>query len=303
MTRRSNTTTILILSLIMFICLVPKIRGCNILLLSGGGAYGAFEAGVISRLVENGTRWDYLTGVSAGSINSYFLSSLGYPANLTNILQESWSGIKSNNVYKIVPTDWLKSLATNAPLRQTLIDKTQELDITNLKIPMYLGTVSLNDGIFHQWYLDGNKSLSIVDLVMASSNIPIIFEPYLFGEEYWVDGGLLQNIIIEEPIIKCFEKGDYEINIDMITVNNPVSIVPAEKIKNWYLWDYVVRTIDILYQNMGDVELNCDKVQTDIYARRFRPQTKPYSFLDFSHGAELFEMGYQTTEYTRIKVC
>lgn len=281
----------------------PKIRGCNILLLSGGGAYGAFEAGVISRLVENGTRWDYLTGVSAGSINSYFLSSLGYPENLTTILQTSWSDIKSSSVYKIVPIDWLKSLASNEPLRNTLFAKSAELGLTNLKIPMYLGTVSLNDGIFHQWFLSENKSTSIIDLIMASSNVPIIFEPYQYNGDYWVDGGLLQNIIVEEPIIRCFEKGDYDINIDMITVNNQVGSIPSSQIKDWFLWDYVIRTLSLLYQNMGDVELNCEKVQTDIYARRYQPQTKPYSFLDFSHGLELFEMGYQTTEYTQVKVC
>jgi hypothetical protein len=276
---------------------------CNILLLSGGGAYGAYEAGVISRLVENGTRWDYLTGVSAGSINAFFLSSLGYPNNLTTILRDSWNSIKSNNVYKILPTDWLHSLASNEPLTETMHNKINEYHLSEIQIPIYIGTVSLEDGIFYQWYLDHNDTNSIVDLIIASSNIPIIFEPHYFANTYWIDGGTLRNIIVEEPIIKCLESGKTDIRIDMITVNNPIPYVPVQDIANWYLWDYAIRTLSLIYQNMGDVELNCTNVDTDIYAYRWKPQTKPYSFLDFSHGGELFDMGYNTNEYSIVKVC
>jgi predicted acylesterase/phospholipase RssA len=278
-------------------------NSCNILLLSGGGAYGAYEAGIISRLVENGSRWDYLTGVSAGSINAFFLSSLGYPANLTTILRDSWNSIKSDNVYKIVPTDWLKSLASNEPLTKTMQAKIKEYNLEELQIPVYVGTVSLEDGIFYQWYLDHNTSASVVDLIIASSNIPIVFAPHYFANSYWIDGGTLRNIIIEEPIIKCLESGKTDIHIDMITVNNPVAYESVNKIANWYLWDYAVRTLSLIYQNMGDVELNCTNVDTDIYAYRWKPQTKPYSFLDFSHGGELFDLGYNTLEYSIVKVC
>jgi predicted patatin/cPLA2 family phospholipase len=287
----------------LFMAFYPPIRGsCNILLLSGGGAYGAFEAGVISRLVENGSRWDYLTGVSAGSINAFFLSSLGYPANLTNILRNSWSDLKNDNVYRITPLDWLRELATNEPLEQTLKNKVEEYGLNEMQIPVYMGTVSMEDGIFYQWYLKNNATKDVIDLVMASSNIPIVFAPHYFAGSYWIDGGTLRNIIVEEPVIQCLQRGETEIMIDMVTVNNPVGYVNPAEIKNWYLWDYVVRTISLLYQNMGDVELHCD-YDANIYARRYKPIAKPYSFLDFTKGAELFEMGYNTTEYTITRIC
>ena len=47
---------------------------CNALVMSGGGSNGAWEAGVIWGLVHYGNpddfKWDVVSGVSAGSINS-----------------------------------------------------------------------------------------------------------------------------------------------------------------------------------------------------------------------------------------
>ena len=47
---------------------------CNALVLSGGGSNGAWEVGVLWGLVHYGNpadfEWDYLTGISAGSINT-----------------------------------------------------------------------------------------------------------------------------------------------------------------------------------------------------------------------------------------
>ena len=46
------------------------LNSCKILSLSGGGVYGAFEMGIVSKLLENNKTWDLFTGVSAGSLNS-----------------------------------------------------------------------------------------------------------------------------------------------------------------------------------------------------------------------------------------
>ena len=49
-------------------------KTCHALVMSGGGSNGAWEAGVIWGLVHYGNpddfKWDVVSGVSAGSINS-----------------------------------------------------------------------------------------------------------------------------------------------------------------------------------------------------------------------------------------
>ena len=56
-------------------------KECRALVLSGGGSNGAWEAGVIYGMINNGDKkdfeWDVLSGVSAGSINTLILA--GYP--------------------------------------------------------------------------------------------------------------------------------------------------------------------------------------------------------------------------------
>ena len=51
---------------------------CNALVLSGGGSNGAWEVGVMWGLLHYGSpedfEWDWITGVSAGSINTAAMS-------------------------------------------------------------------------------------------------------------------------------------------------------------------------------------------------------------------------------------
>ena len=54
---------------------VASTKTCRALAMSGGGAHGAFEAGVLWGLVKNDKdkrkfEYDVITGVSAGSINA-----------------------------------------------------------------------------------------------------------------------------------------------------------------------------------------------------------------------------------------
>ena len=74
----------------------------NLLVLSGGGSYGAFEMGIVSRLIEDENySWDVVTGVSAGSINASYLSTID-KNDIKNHIQEFrelWTSIKSSDIY------------------------------------------------------------------------------------------------------------------------------------------------------------------------------------------------------------
>ena len=63
----------IILSLIP---LIPLINCCKVLTLSGGGVYGSFESGVLSKLFEQNSTYDIITGISSGSLNAGYLSSI-----------------------------------------------------------------------------------------------------------------------------------------------------------------------------------------------------------------------------------
>ena len=97
------------------------VNTCKILSLSGGGVFGAFEAGVVSYLAERNHTWDLITGVSAGGINAAYLSTIkpGEVKDNVEIFKDIWTSIKNEDVYKY--SYFLNGLSVydNTPLIKT----------------------------------------------------------------------------------------------------------------------------------------------------------------------------------------
>lgn len=200
------------------------------IVLSGGGARGAFEAGVIAAFEEAGIAPDIITGTSAGAINGTAMA-IGMPAAQ---LMGLWSGLRNKDVYR-VRLDLPRALR---PLRFLMGGKDGFLSATGL-------TLKLLESIGWTWLLDTqplrelledqmggrrikvleNKTLVVVatesitgritrftsraprieaderyqlvemtvDHVLASAAIPVLFKPVeLDGGVYW-DGGVGAN--------------------------------------------------------------------------------------------------------------
>lgn len=114
--------------ILLAMCALASAAGstCRILSLSGGGSYGAFEAGVISKLIDDGKGgWDYISGVSAGSLNAFYLS--GIPPNkekeVSPTFEKLWESIKDSDVYSLSFFTNGQSLFDTTPLRKTMEEK------------------------------------------------------------------------------------------------------------------------------------------------------------------------------------
>jgi len=83
-------------------------KSCTGLALSGGGANGAWEAGVIWGLLHYGNPKDFeyqvMSGVSAGSINILGMAGwkIGQEVEMSEFLSEVWQNITDGDIYK----DW-----------------------------------------------------------------------------------------------------------------------------------------------------------------------------------------------------
>jgi len=76
------------------------------LVLPGGGARGAYQAGVLERLGEaaKGLEFRIITGVSAGAINAaYLANSIGTFAEASRALSELWGGLTTERVVRAAP--------------------------------------------------------------------------------------------------------------------------------------------------------------------------------------------------------
>lgn len=66
------------------------------LVLEGGGSKGAYQVGVLKALLENGYRFDAVTGTSIGALNGAILAQEGL-----DTLEEFWREVKISSIFDV----------------------------------------------------------------------------------------------------------------------------------------------------------------------------------------------------------
>jgi NTE family protein len=189
------------------------------LVLSGGGAKGAFQVAAEKHLREKlGYNWDIIAGVSVGALNGVLLAMQRYQR-----LEEIWMTISNEQVYTGKINRWSllklfiskmlgrksRSIVDNGPLWKML---NQEVDLQKVKVKLKIGTVSLETGEYYRDLPDDPDEFKRA--ILASTAIPIIWEPVEVSPQYrsMVDGGIrnmspLGDVLDYDPdeviIINC----------------------------------------------------------------------------------------------------
>jgi len=177
------------------------------LILSGGGSFGAFEVGVIKRLIELGHRWDIVVGVSVGAINAMQMAM--YPParqdHAAALLEQFWYDMKGNgDVYRNWTIPVIEGLFgrggmyDTAPLEAILRRNIQPKLLAASGVRLRLGACALSSGEIH---FGNENSPDVVKWVMASAAFPGVFPPVDINGEKYVDGGIRHTTPISEAII------------------------------------------------------------------------------------------------------
>ena len=283
----------------LFVTFLMSINATNQLSFSGGGAFGAVELGILKKIRESyPVNYDRYTGISAGGLNSGFLSHF---ADIDEGIKEAegmYSTIRNKDIYEILP-DTGVSLLNTKPLHKTLTSI-----ITNLKsepiIDTLIGTVNLNTGNLDIYKYNDNHSIEDkVLLLMSTSAIPIAFPPVKYKNYMYADGGTLSNELLD-----VVHSSDY-LNITYISpyglmVENDNSI---DSIK-----EMVVRTFQIVKKNFNNpfTRLNheCNKPYGEItYYYVDSKALNGFNMLNFDKGTELIDIGYKNVKYNKYKLC
>lgn len=171
------------------------------LVLSGGGAYGAFTAGVLKGWSEAGTRpeFDVVTGVSTGALIAP-LAFLG--PEFDRELEVQYTATRDRDVYRrrsLPAVLWSDSLADPAPLRArieatattALLDRVADEHRKGRRL--YVGTTDLDTKRLVVWDLgaiatgsDPDRRRLFCDVILASCSVPAVFPPV--GIDVEVDG-------------------------------------------------------------------------------------------------------------------
>jgi len=183
------------------------------LALSGGGTRGAAHIGAIKAFEENGIKFDFVGGTSAGSMAAT-LYSMGVTSDeMLKILKtfaKEMLGVSPKSIILNMreKRDFhLRGLTTgqNIELIFEEIAKTKEItNIKDIKMPLAITAVDIITGekkVFTNSFIDRDyyiKNIGIGKAVRASSSVPGVYSPLEFEKYQFVDGGLLDNVPVTE---------------------------------------------------------------------------------------------------------
>ncbi|WP_225206723.1 patatin-like phospholipase family protein [Novosphingobium huizhouense] len=207
-----------------------------VLVLQGGGALGAYQAGVFEALAAGGHMPAWVAGISIGAVNAALIAG-NPPERRVGALRAFWqrvssrvpfpspvadgwgrrlfneaaaatvalSGIPGFFTPRVVPP-WLElpgspgaiSLYDTDPLRGTL-EELVDFDLLNDgPVRFSVGAVNVLTGNFV--YFDNRERRIGPEHVMASGALPPGFPPVMIdGEPYW-DGGIVSNTPLQQVL-------------------------------------------------------------------------------------------------------
>jgi len=169
----------------------------RVLIMSGGGAKGAFQAGVIEQLNKQGWEPDAVAGISVGALNGVMVAT-GRSNDLTKIWQDLREEqvlirrkidrkAKSFLLHRIGVAKPTLGFFDNSPLRQKLRDSVGN----QFRTHFYCGTVNIETGEYVEHVARPMMvPWNLLDAVIASTAIPVVFDPVKLNGSLHVDGGV-----------------------------------------------------------------------------------------------------------------
>ena len=201
----------------------------NQLVLSGGGLLGISYIGLFKYFEENNTLSNIksITGCSAGAIFGSLLA-VGYNSKELDTIVKSmvfkdYLKINVDSLLNFIHTKGLESGKNlSIFINKCIKDKTGDENITFLQIQekynikLQIGVTNLTKSKFELFNIDTTPNLSIIKAISASIAIPFLFEPIVIGDDIYCDGGLLDNLPMQEI---AFKKTHTKIKVEKNNTN------------------------------------------------------------------------------------
>ena len=209
----------------------PRKHGQIVLVLQGGGALGAYQAGVYQAMSEAGLEPDWVIGTSIGAINAALIAG-NSPEKRVIRLREFWRRMDRGLVADMMSympfmgsaaanfvtmTQGLRGFFAPNPLamlgpnarlgaENAGIYKTAELEATLTELVDFdlvaekrprLTVGAANVRTSEMRYFDSRDETLSVKHIMASGALPPAFPAVRIGDELYWDGGILSNTPVE----------------------------------------------------------------------------------------------------------
>jgi NTE family protein len=246
------------------------------LVLQGGGALGAYQAGVYQALHEAHIEPDWVSGVSIGAINAAIIA--GNPPNRRlKQLRTFWERITERKIWHYTPdgdvfrqmrnaaSSWLTILqgqpgfftphavnpwlslagahtATSyydtTPLRDTLNELVDFSLINDRAVRFAVGAVNVLSGNFT--YFDNAREQIGPEHVMASGALPPALPMVKIGTDHFWDGGIVSNTPLQHLLDHDDRLNTLVFQIDLFSARG---VLPRD------IQDVMARHKDIMYSS------------------------------------------------------
>jgi NTE family protein len=266
------------------------------LVLQGGGALGAYQAGVYQALHEAGLEPDWVCGVSIGGINSAIIAG-NPPERRLERLRTFWDRITARKVWHYTPdgdiyrkarniasswmtttlgqpgffqphqvNPWLSpagaqtatSYYDTTPLRETLLELVDFDLINSRKMHFAVGAVNVLTGNFS--YFDNKKEVIAPEHVMASGALPPALPMVKIGTDHYWDGGIVSNTPLQHLLDQDDKLNSLVFQVDLFSSRG---MLPRD------IQEVMARHKDIMYSSRTryntDVYRKLNNLKTDFY--------------------------------------
>ncbi|MFH0303388.1 patatin-like phospholipase family protein [Bradyrhizobium sp. 31Argb] len=279
------------------------------LVLQGGGALGAYQAGVYQALHEVGIEPDRICGVSIGAINSAIIAG-NPPERRLERLHTFWDRITSRKIWHYTPdgdifrkarnftssfvttvlgqpgffaphntNPWLSpagartatSYYDTAPLRESLLELVDFERINSKKMRFAVGAVNVLSGNFI--YFDNAHDEIIPEHIMASGALPPALPMVKVGTDHFWDGGIVSNTPLQHLLDQVDSLNSLVFQVDLFSARG---VLPRD------IHDVMARHKDIMYSSRT-------RYNTDMYRKTHNLRARLYKALSKIPNEQLSE--------------
>ncbi|MBO4224870.1 patatin-like phospholipase family protein [Bradyrhizobium neotropicale] len=279
------------------------------LVLQGGGALGAYQAGVYQALHEAGIEPDWICGVSIGAINSAIIAG-NPPERRLERLHTFWDRITSRKIWHYTPdgdifrkarnftssfmttvlgqpgffaphttSPWFSpagartatSYYDTAPLRESLLELVDFERINSKKMRFAVGAVNVLSGNFI--YFDNAHDEIIPEHIMASGALPPALPMVKVGTDHFWDGGIVSNTPLQHLLDQVDSLNSLVFQVDLFSARG---VLPRD------IHDVMARHKDIMYSSRT-------RYNTDMYRNTHNLRARLYKALSKIPNDQLSE--------------
>ncbi len=259
------------------------------LIVSGGGAKGAWAGGLIQQMIEErGYDWDIYVGSSTGSL----LMTLT-PLKEMDRLKEAYTNVTNENIFSVDPfTKKGKINIFNAACRiikgktslgesgglEKMIKKIYTVNdfyaVRNLNKDVYACAANYTHNKVDYAHNQSSTYDDYINFTWASTSVPIAMDFVDVFNSKYLDGGVLMHV----PIQKAIDCGADEIDVIVLRPEQPDN----SKWEANNMFDVLMRTIDMMQDGISQSNVLTAQLNATIKDVKLRIRYTPYKLTDNS---------------------